>query len=110
MKEKVEGCILADMTDRWFWALEGSGEFTITSVKKMIDDFMLPEVSSKMRWIKAVPIKCKLLAVGSPFFWQWEHPPLAVGTYTASGNSPGSRNALCILFPTDIRLTICMAV
>nr|GEZ78980.1 integrase, catalytic region, zinc finger, CCHC-type, peptidase aspartic, catalytic [Tanacetum cinerariifolium] len=31
--------------------------------------------------------KCKLLAVGSPFFWQWEHPPLAVGTYTASGNS-----------------------
>nr|GEY02283.1 putative ribonuclease H-like domain-containing protein [Tanacetum cinerariifolium] len=30
---------------------------------------------------------CKLLAVGSPFFWQWEHPPLAVGTYTVSGNS-----------------------
>nr|GEX50516.1 putative reverse transcriptase domain-containing protein [Tanacetum cinerariifolium] len=30
---------------------------------------------------------CKLLAVGSPFFWQWEHPPLAVGTYTASRNS-----------------------
>nr|GEW77410.1 RNA-directed DNA polymerase, eukaryota [Tanacetum cinerariifolium] len=37
MKEKVEGCILADMMDRWFWALEGSGEFTITSVRKMID-------------------------------------------------------------------------
>nr|GFB51326.1 reverse transcriptase domain-containing protein [Tanacetum cinerariifolium] len=31
--------------------------------------------------------KCKLLAVGSLFFWQWDHPPLAVGTYTASGNS-----------------------
>nr|GEZ98672.1 reverse transcriptase domain-containing protein [Tanacetum cinerariifolium] len=30
---------------------------------------------------------CKLLAVGSLFFWQWEHLPLAVGTYTASGNS-----------------------
>nr|GFB84897.1 integrase, catalytic region, zinc finger, CCHC-type, peptidase aspartic, catalytic [Tanacetum cinerariifolium] len=30
---------------------------------------------------------CKLLAVGYPFFWQWEHPPLVVGTYTASGNS-----------------------
>nr|GFB84091.1 hypothetical protein [Tanacetum cinerariifolium] len=30
---------------------------------------------------------CKLLTVGSPFFWQWEHPPLAVGTYTASENS-----------------------
>nr|GEW15082.1 hypothetical protein [Tanacetum cinerariifolium] len=50
---------------------------------------------------------CKLLAVGSPFLWQWEHPPLAVGTYTVSGNlycqwelSPSSGNALCILFPT----------
>nr|GFB73809.1 RNA-directed DNA polymerase, eukaryota [Tanacetum cinerariifolium] len=53
MKEKVEGCILADMMERWFWALEGSGEFTITLVRKMIDDFMLPEVSSKTRWIKA---------------------------------------------------------
>nr|GEW34336.1 RNA-directed DNA polymerase, eukaryota [Tanacetum cinerariifolium] len=62
MKEKVEGCILADMMDRWLWALEGSGEFTITSVRKMIDDFMLPEVSSKTRWIKAVPIKVNVHA------------------------------------------------
>nr|GEW31849.1 reverse transcriptase domain-containing protein [Tanacetum cinerariifolium] len=31
--------------------------------------------------------KCKLLAVGSPFFWQWEPPSLAVGNYTASVNS-----------------------
>nr|GEW86782.1 RNA-directed DNA polymerase, eukaryota [Tanacetum cinerariifolium] len=37
--------------------LHRSGEFTITSVRKMIDDFMLPEVSSKTRWIKSVPIK-----------------------------------------------------
>nr|GEV72139.1 RNA-directed DNA polymerase, eukaryota, reverse transcriptase zinc-binding domain protein [Tanacetum cinerariifolium] len=62
MKEKVEGCIPADMMDRWFWALEGSGEFTITSVRKMIDDFMLPEVSSKKRWIKVVPIKVNVHA------------------------------------------------
>nr|GEX07700.1 RNA-directed DNA polymerase, eukaryota, reverse transcriptase zinc-binding domain protein [Tanacetum cinerariifolium] len=39
-----------------------SGEFTITSVRKMIDDFMLPEVSSKTRWIKAVPIKVNVHA------------------------------------------------
>nr|GEU41233.1 RNA-directed DNA polymerase, eukaryota, reverse transcriptase zinc-binding domain protein [Tanacetum cinerariifolium] len=62
MKEKVEGCILADMMDRWFWALEGSGKFTIMSVRKLIDDFMLPEVSSKTRWIKAVPIKVNVHA------------------------------------------------
>nr|GEU78239.1 nucleotide-binding alpha-beta plait domain-containing protein [Tanacetum cinerariifolium] len=40
----------------------GSGEFTIMSVRKMIDDFMLPEVSSKTRWIKAVPIKVNVHA------------------------------------------------
>ncbi|GJX45731.1 RNA-directed DNA polymerase, eukaryota, reverse transcriptase zinc-binding domain protein [Tanacetum coccineum] len=59
---KVEGCILADMMDRWFWALEGSGDFTVESVRKMIDDFMLPEVSSKTRWIKVVPIKINVHA------------------------------------------------
>nr|GFB23140.1 RNA-directed DNA polymerase, eukaryota [Tanacetum cinerariifolium] len=58
----MDGCVLADMMDRWFWALEGSGEFTITSVMKMIDDFMLPEVSSKTRWIKAVPIQVNVHA------------------------------------------------
>nr|GEV99992.1 hypothetical protein [Tanacetum cinerariifolium] len=30
---------------------------------------------------------CKLLAVASLIFWQWQQPSLAVGTYTASGNS-----------------------
>nr|GEX09138.1 hypothetical protein [Tanacetum cinerariifolium] len=29
----------------------------------------------------------KSSTLGSPFLWQWEHPPLAVGNYTASGNS-----------------------
>nr|GEY49630.1 RNA-directed DNA polymerase, eukaryota [Tanacetum cinerariifolium] len=61
-KEKVEGCILADMMDRWFWPLEGSGKFTVASVRKTIDDFMLLEVSSKTRWIKAVPIKVNVHA------------------------------------------------
>nr|GEW19152.1 RNA-directed DNA polymerase, eukaryota, reverse transcriptase zinc-binding domain protein [Tanacetum cinerariifolium] len=62
MKEKVEGCILADMMDRWFWALEGLGEFTIMSVRKLIQDFMLTKVSSKTRWIKGVPIKVNVHA------------------------------------------------
>nr|GEZ40194.1 hypothetical protein [Tanacetum cinerariifolium] len=32
-------------------------------------------------------VDCKLLTVESQIFWQWEQPSLAVGTYTASGNS-----------------------
>nr|GEU30533.1 hypothetical protein [Tanacetum cinerariifolium] len=40
-------------------------------------------------------------AVASPFFWQWELSSLAVETSPGIGNSiTGSRNALCILFPT----------
>ncbi|GJV86034.1 hypothetical protein Tco_1525932 [Tanacetum coccineum] len=57
LKEKVEGCTLVDMKDRWVWALAGSGDFSVASVRKLIDDFMLPEVSSKTRWIKMIPIK-----------------------------------------------------
>nr|GEU81652.1 nucleotide-binding alpha-beta plait domain-containing protein [Tanacetum cinerariifolium] len=34
MKEKVEGCILADIMDRWFWALEGSGTDLAKFTKK----------------------------------------------------------------------------
>nr|GEV89945.1 hypothetical protein [Tanacetum cinerariifolium] len=30
---------------------------------------------------------CKLLAVASLIFWQWQQPSMEVGTYTASGNS-----------------------
>nr|GEW59552.1 ribonuclease H-like domain, reverse transcriptase, RNA-dependent DNA polymerase [Tanacetum cinerariifolium] len=42
--------------------------------------------------------QCKLLAVGSPFFWQWEHLPLAVGTYTASGNSLLAVGMPCVFY------------
>ncbi|GJR40777.1 RNA-directed DNA polymerase, eukaryota [Tanacetum coccineum] len=62
MLEKVEGTLLADMRDRWVWSLEGSGEFSVASVRKLIDDNMLPEVASKTRWIKAMPIKVNVHA------------------------------------------------
>nr|GEV97477.1 RNA-directed DNA polymerase, eukaryota [Tanacetum cinerariifolium] len=44
------------------WSLEGSGEFTVASVRKLIDDIRLPKVSSQSRWIKAVPIKVNVLS------------------------------------------------
>ncbi|GKB96677.1 RNA-directed DNA polymerase, eukaryota [Tanacetum coccineum] len=55
MLEKVEG-------DRWVWSLEDSGEFYIASVRRLIDDYMLLEATSKMRWMKAVPIQVNVLA------------------------------------------------
>ncbi|GJT78029.1 RNA-directed DNA polymerase, eukaryota, reverse transcriptase zinc-binding domain protein [Tanacetum coccineum] len=57
MFEKVEGTLLADMRDRWTWSLEGSGDFSVASVRKLLDENMLPEVASKTWWIKAMPNK-----------------------------------------------------
>nr|GEU34128.1 DNA-directed DNA polymerase [Tanacetum cinerariifolium] len=45
---------------------------------------------------------CKLLVVGSPFFWQWEHLPLAVGNYTASGNSLLAVGMPCAFYSQQI--------
>ena len=40
----------------------GSGEFSVASVRRYIDDHMLPDVSSKTRWLKAVPKKVNVHA------------------------------------------------
>nr|GFC44811.1 RNA-directed DNA polymerase, eukaryota [Tanacetum cinerariifolium] len=50
------------MADRWTWALENSGEFTVSSVRKHIDDKLIRGVGSKTRWIKYVPIKVNVNA------------------------------------------------
>nr|GFB49303.1 RNA-directed DNA polymerase, eukaryota [Tanacetum cinerariifolium] len=43
MLAKVEGTLLVDKRDGWVWSLEGSGEFSVASVRKLIDDNMLSE-------------------------------------------------------------------
>ena len=53
---------LSPMLDRWSWVLENSGEFTVASARKLIDDKTLPEVASITRWVKYVPIKVNVLA------------------------------------------------
>nr|GEX88094.1 RNA-directed DNA polymerase, eukaryota, reverse transcriptase zinc-binding domain protein [Tanacetum cinerariifolium] len=51
---------LSPMADRW--ALENSREFTVSSVRKHIDDKLILGVGSKTRWIKYVPIKVNVNA------------------------------------------------
>ncbi|GJW64078.1 RNA-directed DNA polymerase, eukaryota, reverse transcriptase zinc-binding domain protein, partial [Tanacetum coccineum] len=41
----------------------GSGDFSVASVRKLIDEHMLPEVASRTCWIKEVPIKVDVLAL-----------------------------------------------
>ncbi|GKG03343.1 hypothetical protein Tco_0310979, partial [Tanacetum coccineum] len=58
----VEGVVLGVTPDRWYWTLDGSGEFSVASARKVIDDTRFPEVSTQTRWIKAVPIKVNIHA------------------------------------------------
>nr|GEU78122.1 RNA-directed DNA polymerase, eukaryota, reverse transcriptase zinc-binding domain protein [Tanacetum cinerariifolium] len=58
----VHDVTLTPMSDRWIWALESSKDFSVASVRKVIDDKSLPEVDSKTRWIKYVSIKVNVHA------------------------------------------------
>ncbi|GJV72969.1 RNA-directed DNA polymerase, eukaryota, reverse transcriptase zinc-binding domain protein [Tanacetum coccineum] len=42
----VEGIVLGVTPDRWYWSLDGSGEFSVASARKVIDDNRFPEVST----------------------------------------------------------------
>ncbi|GKD62672.1 RNA-directed DNA polymerase, eukaryota, reverse transcriptase zinc-binding domain protein, partial [Tanacetum coccineum] len=58
----LEGVNLVDMRDRWSWSLDGSGEFSVASVRMLIDDHRLHNVSTKTRWTNIVPIKINVHA------------------------------------------------
>nr|GEU50314.1 putative RNA-directed DNA polymerase, eukaryota, reverse transcriptase zinc-binding domain protein [Tanacetum cinerariifolium] len=61
LKEKIVGVILSNSRDRWTWSLEGSGEFSVSSLRKAIDLIHPPQSGIKTRWIKEVPIKINIL-------------------------------------------------
>ncbi|GJR67297.1 F-actin-capping protein subunit alpha [Tanacetum coccineum] len=50
LKAKIEGVILNNSSDRWTWSLEGSGEFSVSSLRKEIDSVYLPQSGKKTRW------------------------------------------------------------
>nr|GEV19556.1 RNA-directed DNA polymerase, eukaryota, reverse transcriptase zinc-binding domain protein [Tanacetum cinerariifolium] len=47
---------------RWTWCLEGSGEFSVAFIRRVIDDKLMPLVSFKTRWVNMVPIKVNIHA------------------------------------------------
>ncbi|GKA71028.1 hypothetical protein Tco_0777167, partial [Tanacetum coccineum] len=47
--DQVKNITFGPMFDRRIWALENSGEFSVASVRKMIDDKMLPGVVLETR-------------------------------------------------------------
>ncbi|GKC65626.1 RNA-directed DNA polymerase, eukaryota, partial [Tanacetum coccineum] len=53
---------LVPMEDRWVWNLDSSGEFSVASIRRKIDDVRLSNVGLKTRWVKSVPIKVNVLS------------------------------------------------
>ncbi|GJX71178.1 RNA-directed DNA polymerase, eukaryota [Tanacetum coccineum] len=62
LMSNLEGYILPNMHDRWRWSLSGDGNFSVASVRNLIDDKILDVMGSKTRWNKSVPIKINILA------------------------------------------------
>nr|GEZ27261.1 probable xyloglucan endotransglucosylase/hydrolase protein 33 [Tanacetum cinerariifolium] len=60
--DSLEGVMLNPSEDRWSWDLNGSGEFSVASPRRYIDNNRLPDISFKTRWIKEVPIKVNVYA------------------------------------------------
>ena len=62
LREFSDNTLLVDSLDRWSWSLEGSRNFSVASVRRVIDKNILPMVSSKTRWVNAVPNKVNIHA------------------------------------------------
>nr|GEX40472.1 RNA-directed DNA polymerase, eukaryota, reverse transcriptase zinc-binding domain protein [Tanacetum cinerariifolium] len=62
LKEMVEGVTLSNSDDRWSWSLVGFGDFSVSSIRMLINNAILPKGISKTRCIKEVPIKINVHA------------------------------------------------
>ncbi|GKE15855.1 RNA-directed DNA polymerase, eukaryota, reverse transcriptase zinc-binding domain protein [Tanacetum coccineum] len=58
----VKDIQLVPMEDRWSWSLSSSGEFSVSSVRRLIDDKTLLDATQKTRWVRLVPIKINVHA------------------------------------------------
>ncbi|GJZ62658.1 hypothetical protein Tco_0618795 [Tanacetum coccineum] len=60
--ELVQSISLVPMNDRWVWNLESSGEFSVASIRRLIDEMRFSNIGDTTRWVKYVPIKVNILA------------------------------------------------
>ncbi|GJU48302.1 RNA-directed DNA polymerase, eukaryota [Tanacetum coccineum] len=54
--------ILSSNEDRYFWDLNGDGDFRVKDVRNLIDETFLPKDVSPTRWVKSIPIKVNIFA------------------------------------------------
>ncbi|GJT39675.1 RNA-directed DNA polymerase, eukaryota, reverse transcriptase zinc-binding domain protein [Tanacetum coccineum] len=53
---------LSSAIDRYVWSLENSGEFSVKSIRQVIDANCFPVIHSATRWVKSVPLKVNIMA------------------------------------------------
>ncbi|GJW19103.1 RNA-directed DNA polymerase, eukaryota [Tanacetum coccineum] len=54
--------ILPNISDRWSWLLDPSGDFSVKSLREFIDDSILSKMDVPIRWVKSIPIKINIFA------------------------------------------------
>nr|GEV11058.1 ribonuclease H-like domain-containing protein [Tanacetum cinerariifolium] len=54
--------VLSNSEDRYFWDLNGDGEFRVKDIRLLLDDAFLPKDDSPTRWVKSIPIKINIFA------------------------------------------------
>nr|GEU89643.1 RNA-directed DNA polymerase, eukaryota [Tanacetum cinerariifolium] len=48
--------------DRWTWSLDSSCDYSMKSIRNLIDDYILPSKYVPTRWVKVIPIKINIFA------------------------------------------------
>nr|GEW15513.1 RNA-directed DNA polymerase, eukaryota, reverse transcriptase zinc-binding domain protein [Tanacetum cinerariifolium] len=59
--ELISTVTLSPSVDRYVWSLENSMEFSVASIRKIIDGKRFQDVTSLTRWVKSVPIKVNII-------------------------------------------------
>nr|GEZ95080.1 RNA-directed DNA polymerase, eukaryota, reverse transcriptase zinc-binding domain protein [Tanacetum cinerariifolium] len=60
--ELVQSISLMPINDCWVWNLESSGEFSVATIRRIIDETRFPNIGDTTRRVKYVPIKVNSLA------------------------------------------------
>ncbi|PWA44436.1 RNA-directed DNA polymerase, eukaryota [Artemisia annua] len=62
LSEFISAATLTPIANSHVWSLENSGEFSVASIRMVIDGKRFPGVNSLTRWVKSVPIKVNIIA------------------------------------------------
>ena len=66
---------LTRMHDRWVWSFSGTSDFSVNSVRNLVDDSLISSNMLPTRWVKVVPIKINVFA------WKVQNDKLSTKLY-----------------------------